>query len=177
MASSSDAGNSESRRGFLGINRYPTTIVATRKTGTCTSVAGAQIVVASRSVPISSARKCPGVATRSGALADSPNCQIEWAPARIAWRNRKSTGSPLSSACRAKWMAIIGPSATPRPQLQYATNAAHRDAPTTTWSVVRGSREAATTMRLKNGDAATTRLTTRMSVICIANESRLHRPW
>ena len=117
LASSSEAGNSERRRIFLGISRQPTTTVRARKTGTCTSAAGDQIVVRSGRIPVSCSRKWPGVAISSGALADRPNCHTDPAPARIACRNRKSTGRPLASACFAKWIAIIGPSARPSPQL------------------------------------------------------------
>ena len=67
-----------------------------------TTVTGAQIVVDSGSRPICFSRKWPGVFIRSGALAESPNCQIDPAAAVVASRNGKSTAIPFFSASRAK---------------------------------------------------------------------------
>ena len=67
-----------------------------------TKVDGAQMVVDSGTRPVCFSRKCPGVFIKSGALAESPNCQIEPAAAVVASRNGKSTSMPFLSASRAK---------------------------------------------------------------------------
>ena len=81
-----------------------------------TKVAGAQIVVDSGIRPVCFSRKWPGVFIRSGALAESPNCQIAWAENVVASRKGRSTSIPFFSASRAKEIATSGPSAMASPQ-------------------------------------------------------------
>ena len=71
-------------------------------TGMGTASYGAQIVVDSGIRPVRVSRKWPGVFIRRGALAESPNCQIEAAAAVVASRNGKSMTIPFFSASRAK---------------------------------------------------------------------------
>jgi hypothetical protein len=69
---------------------------------TRTIAAGDQIVVESGMTPVVFSRKWPGVAIKSGALAEKPNCQTDPAPASVARRKRKSIAIPLRSASRAQ---------------------------------------------------------------------------
>ena len=66
------------------------------------TVVGAQMVVESGMRPVCFSRKCPGVFIRSGALAESPNCQTDPAAVVVASRKGKSTTMPFFSASRAK---------------------------------------------------------------------------
>ena len=112
MSLSSDAGpsptladasvNSEIGRIFFGMNTTPQMMQAVVKVTTRTMAAGDQMVVLSGMMPVVFSRKCPGVAINSGALPDSPNCQIAPTPASVERRKRKSTGSRLRSASFAK---------------------------------------------------------------------------
>ena len=141
------------------------------------SSAGADQMVVRRSItPTVSCRKWPGVAIRSGALAERPNCQTDWAAAIVASRNGKSTGMPFFSAAALKWIAMSGASATPRPQYKYESAASSTTPSAITWVRVRGQPASATTRRRKSGVPLTTVLSTRISVICIVNGSSIQRP-
>src|SRR6266404_8639311 len=85
-----DSGNSEIGRQVLGISQHPATITAAANTISWMMAAGDQIVLESGITPITFWRKCPGVATSNGALADKPNCQSACAAVVTASRNGKS---------------------------------------------------------------------------------------
>lgn len=88
----------------------------TRKASTKAIAAGAKMVVRSGISPVVPSRKCPGVFIRSGALAENPNCQMEVAAPVTLSRKGKSTTMPLASASLAKYTAMSGLRAVPRPQ-------------------------------------------------------------
>ena len=96
------SGNWESGWGRIGWRNRAATMIARKNVAMKTKVAGAQIVVDSGIRPVCFSRKWPGVFIRSGALAESPNCQIDPAADVVASRNGKSTSIPFFSASRAK---------------------------------------------------------------------------
>ena len=111
-------GNSDTGRGVFGMKTTPTNTTAAMKLGTRIIAAGDQMVVLNGMTPACCSRKLPGVAIRSGALPDKPNCQIAPPPASTDISQRKSIGIPLRSAWLAKWIAITGDSAIDRPQFR-----------------------------------------------------------
>ena len=113
---------------------------------------------------------------RSGALAESPNCQIAWAEKVVASRNGKSTAMPFLSASRAKYTATSGPSAIASPQYRYARQAFTRQDSTKTCARVRGRRERWEMLLLNSGAAPSVELSTRINAICIVNGRSIHRP-
>ena len=101
-ASARASGNCESGTRCRGMSRRASRIRQTGNTITI-SRAGVDQMVDRRSItPVVLSRKWPGDAMRRGALAESPNCQTDWAAHTVARRNGKSTGMPFSSAAALK---------------------------------------------------------------------------
>ena len=67
------------------------------------STAGSDQMVERRlKTPTVASRKCPGVAIRSAALDERPNCHTAWDAETAARRNGKSTGIFFRSAAALK---------------------------------------------------------------------------
>jgi hypothetical protein len=77
--------------------------------------AGNEPIVAERHDARLLLQEISGYANRA-AVDDSPNCQTDPAANTVARKNGKSMRSPLRSAASAKYTAINGPMARPRPQ-------------------------------------------------------------